>query len=159
MANKNTLLVTPTMIITEAMSWAGTPYKHQASCKGAGCDCLGLIRGVYRRFWPEPEQPLAYTPSWAEAAGEETLANAATQYLQPIAPLQRAPSHVLLFRYKKGFPAKHAGILIDEDRFLHAQVGAGVSLVSLSQWWQRRLSHVFAFPSSASTQDFGMKQQ
>ena len=24
-------------------SWIGTPYRHQASLKGVGCDCLGLL--------------------------------------------------------------------------------------------------------------------
>ncbi len=33
-------------IIAEARSWIGTPYRHQASLKGVGCDCLGLVRGV-----------------------------------------------------------------------------------------------------------------
>ena len=28
--------------------WIGTPYRHQASLKGVGCDCLGLVRGVWR---------------------------------------------------------------------------------------------------------------
>ena len=33
-----------------AIRWLGTPYHHQASVRGAGCDCLGLIRGIYGRF-------------------------------------------------------------------------------------------------------------
>ena len=115
------------MIISEALGWIGTPYRHQASCKNAGCDCLGLIRGVYAAFWPEPEQPPAYNPNWAEANSEETLANAAKKYLLPVALDARAPSNILLFRYKRGFPAKHAGIQIDETHFLHAQDGAGGS--------------------------------
>nr|WP_321457685.1 NlpC/P60 family protein [uncultured Cohaesibacter sp.] len=144
--------VTPAMIISEALSWIGTPYRHQASCKGAGCDCLGLIRGVYSSFWPEPETPPAYSPNWAEAGAEETLASAAQRYLTERDLSTRAPSDVLLFRYKKGFPAKHAGILIAEDRFLHAQAGAGVSLVYLNPWWMRHLCAVFAFPSYGSSQ-------
>ena len=35
-------------ILSEARDWLGTPYRHQASLKGAGCDCLGLVRGVWR---------------------------------------------------------------------------------------------------------------
>jgi NlpC/P60 family putative phage cell wall peptidase len=35
-------------IIAEAREWLGTPWKHQASLKGVGCDCIGLIRGVAR---------------------------------------------------------------------------------------------------------------
>ncbi|WP_316859841.1 NlpC/P60 family protein [uncultured Cohaesibacter sp.] len=139
--------VSEAMIIGEALSWRGTPYKHQASCKGAGCDCLGLVRGVYGAFWGEPEKPPAYSPDWADANGQETLKEAASRYLTEQSVDAMKPSHVLLFRYKAGYPAKHAGILIEEDRFLHAQYGSGVSLVSLSPWWWRHLACVFAFPT------------
>ncbi len=66
--------VTRAAIVAEAWSWIGTPYRHQASLKGVGCDCLGLIRGVWRALYgPEPEALIAYTPDWAEAQGAETL--------------------------------------------------------------------------------------
>ena len=35
-------------IVAEAHRWIGTPYRHQASLRGVGCDCLGLLRGVWR---------------------------------------------------------------------------------------------------------------
>ena len=34
-----------------AYSWIGTPYRHQASRKGVGCDCLGLVLGVWRELY------------------------------------------------------------------------------------------------------------
>ncbi|SNY92807.1 putative phage cell wall peptidase, NlpC/P60 family [Cohaesibacter sp. ES.047] len=134
-------------VIDEALSWTGTPYTHQASCKGAGCDCLGLIRGVYRAFWLEPETPPPYSPDWAEAGGRETLAEAAHRYLIPVPIAARTPGDVLLFRYKRGFPAKHAGILINPTQFLHAQHGGSVVLASLNSWWLRHIAFVFSFPS------------
>ncbi|MFL5163197.1 MAG: peptidase P60, partial [Microvirga sp.] len=46
------------LILAEARSWIGTPYRHQASLKGIGCDCLGLLRGVWRGVMGrEPELP------------------------------------------------------------------------------------------------------
>jgi NlpC/P60 family putative phage cell wall peptidase len=39
------------MILEEARSWIGTPYQHQASLKGVGCDCIGLVRGVWRAVY------------------------------------------------------------------------------------------------------------
>lgn len=33
-------------IVARARAWIGTPYEHQASCRGAGTDCLGLLRGL-----------------------------------------------------------------------------------------------------------------
>lgn len=34
------------IIITQARTWLGTPFHHQARLKGVGCDCLGLVVGV-----------------------------------------------------------------------------------------------------------------
>ena len=46
-------------IVRAARSWIGTPYRHQASLKGVGCDCLGLLRGVWREVvGAEPEARL-----------------------------------------------------------------------------------------------------
>ena len=53
-----------------ARGWVGTPYRHQASFRGEGADCLGLIRGVWREvIGPEPEALQPYSPDWAEAGG------------------------------------------------------------------------------------------
>ena len=42
--------------VAAARLWTGTPYHHQASLRGVGCDCLGLVRGVWRDLYgAEPE--------------------------------------------------------------------------------------------------------
>jgi len=38
----------PDEVVAAARAWLGTPYRHRASVRGAGCDCLGLLRGVWR---------------------------------------------------------------------------------------------------------------
>ena len=43
-------MTTREQIVAAARGWAGTPYHHQASVKGVGCDCLGLIRGLWREL-------------------------------------------------------------------------------------------------------------
>ncbi|MCC2110673.1 MAG: C40 family peptidase [Hyphomicrobiales bacterium] len=134
-------------IIAEAASWIGTPYRHQASLKGVGCDCLGLIRGVWRALYGgEPEQIPGYSPDWAEAGGEETLAFAARRHLDEIELEAVQSADVLLFRWRDQMPAKHAAILIAPDRFVHAHDGAAVATASLSPWWRRRLAYAFSFP-------------
>jgi NlpC/P60 family putative phage cell wall peptidase len=41
------------------------------SLRGIGCDCLGLLRGVWRAVYgKEPEAVPAYSSDWAEASGE-----------------------------------------------------------------------------------------
>ena len=131
-------------IVGQARSWIGTPYRHQASLKGVGCDCLGMLRGVWREVMgAEPELPPPYSPDWAEA-GADTLAVAATRYLVPITQVE--PGAVLLFRWRDGLPAKHCGIATSRDAMVHAHDGACVTEVAFRPWWQRHLAHVFRFP-------------
>ncbi len=139
--------ITRTAIVAEATSWLGTPYRHQASLKGVGCDCLGLLRGVWRAFHgDEPEAMPAYTPDWAEAKGAETLAEAAGRHLVAIDVKEAGAGDVLLVRWRANLPAKHAAILVASDRFIHAQQGAAVALAALSPWWRRRIAYAFRYP-------------
>ena len=140
--------MTPTRaaVIAEARAWIGTPYRHQASLKNVGCDCLGLVRGVWREvLGAEPELPPAYSADWAEAGGKESLAEAAARHLVPIALDAAAPGDILLFRWRTNLPAKHAAILVANDRIVHAHDGAAVAEVYFAPWWRRRLAFVFAF--------------
>ena len=78
-------MISRSLIVAEARDWIGTPYRHQASLKGVGCDCLGLVRGVWRGvIGAEPERAPAYAPDWAEAGGVEALADAAARHLVAI---------------------------------------------------------------------------
>lgn len=135
------------LILVAARRWIGTPYMHQAATLGAGCDCLGLVRGVWREVYGlEPETPGPYAPDWAEARGAEDLAEAAGRHLVPIKTGQAVPGDLLLFRWRDGLPAKHAAILSAPDWMIHAHDGAGVTEAALVPWWRRRISHAFRFP-------------
>ena len=134
-------------IVAEARSWIGTPYRHQASVKGVGCDCLGLVRGVWRVLHGDEPEPLpAYTPDWAEATGRDTLLAAAGRHLITIAPEAARPGDVLLFRWRAGLPAKHAAIVTAAELMVHAHDGARVAEVAIAPWWRRRIAAAFAFP-------------
>lgn len=137
-------------VVLEARRWIGTPYRHQASCLGAGCDCLGLVRGVWRGLYgAEPERAPAYTADWAEMGRRETLLEAAGRHLVPVATEERAPGDVLLFRWLRGYPAKHCAILTAPGRMVHALENAAVAEVTLGPWWVRRIAAVFRFPEFA----------
>jgi len=138
-------------IVAVARSWLGTPYVHQASEKGHGTDCLGLLRGVWRELYgAEPEIAPPYTPDWNErhfARGAEPLLDAARRNLAPVA-CPRA-GDALVFRIVAAGPAKHCGILVDGDRFIHAYAGRAVLESWYSRWWRERLAGAFAFPACA----------
>lgn len=162
-------------VVTIARRWIGTPYQHQASCLGAGCDCLGLIRAIWRELYEvEPEQAPAYTMDWGETRAHELLWQAASRHLlaKPLAAPQ--VGDVLLFRMRHGCVAKHLGIQsrIESDTgamqqhaggegdnqsgrqpgeqggaaFIHAYSGRGVQEHALSPAWQRRIVARFSFP-------------
>ncbi len=135
-------------ILEAARSWTGTPYQHQASLKGAGCDCLGLIRGVWRDIYgDEPLIVPPYTPDWAEEKGEETLLLAARHCLISIEKQTARPGDVIMFRMKFGVPCKHIAILSSPHTMIHAYWGRCVLETYLVPYWQRRWAYSFAFPA------------
>ena len=134
-------------IVDSTCSWIGTPYRHQASIKHAGTDCLGLVRGVWREvIGAEPEFAPPYSPDWAEALGEETLLLAARRHLTEIAVGHAARGDVLLFRIGLGHPAKHCAIVSGPLRIIHSYWGRSVCETRLVPWWQRRIAAAFQFP-------------
>ncbi|RJE81224.1 NlpC/P60 family protein [Paracoccus sp. JM45] len=138
-------------VVDAARQWLGTPYVHQASVKGSGADCLGLIRGVWRDLHgDEPEAPPAYTADWAECNSAEVLQDAAMRHLVPVARDDDwQAGQVLLFRMRQGAIAKHLGILSQtgpEARFLHAYTYHGVIESPLTPPWQSRIVARFCFP-------------
>ena len=137
-------------IVARARAWTGTPYVHQASCRGAGSDCLGLIRGLWRELnGHEPTRVPPYTRDWDEPARREVLWRAARHYLVEKPPSRRQPGDVLLFRMRTGAVAKHLGVLGragPAPTFIHAYSGHGVVESALSAPWARRIVACFAFP-------------
>ena len=133
-------------VISLAESWIGTPYRHQASARGHGADCLGVVRGVYRALHgTEPRLPPPYTPHW-HGAGEPLL-EAGLAFLVPRGDAPPSPGDVLVFRMSPTGPAKHCGVLTG-DRFVHAYSGRAVVAARYARWWQARLAAAFSFPES-----------
>jgi NlpC/P60 family putative phage cell wall peptidase len=135
-------------ILAIAEGWIGTPYRHQASLRGVGCDCLGLVRGIWRELYGrEPEQAGPYQPDWAEVAGAERLLDAALRHFGPALPNgEGRPGDVLLFRWREGSAARHLGILAPSGRFIHAYERGAVIASPLASAWARRIAFTFRFP-------------
>lgn len=140
----------PARVIAIARGWIGTPYRHQASTRGAGCDCLGLARGVWRALHgAEPTELPPYTRDWGEAGAREVLADAARRFLIEVPVSQAGEGSLILFRMRPGAPAKHCGILIEtgsSPTFIHAYEHAGVAIHPYSATWARHARFAFLFP-------------
>lgn len=126
------------LIVATARAWLGTPYRHLAATRGAGCDCLGLIRGVWRDLYGV----LPEVPNYrADLRDPRDLLVAATERL---APAGQEAGAIVLFRL--GAQPRHCGILVGPTRFIHAQERVGVVEVNLTDGWARRVVGCFAFP-------------
>jgi NlpC/P60 family putative phage cell wall peptidase len=136
-------------IIEETRSWLLTPYRHQASVKGEGADCLGLVRGVWREvIGPEPMPLPRYGPDWGERDASEPLLCALQAHFCERSIAARAPGDVLAFRMRASACVKHVAILCAPDLMIHAYWGRAVIAAPLTSWWRARLSQVFAFPGA-----------
>ena len=139
----------PDLAVGAARLWLGTPYRHQASSLGAGCDCLGLLRGVWRSLLgAEPVKMPPYRADMRDPAHAGALRQAAEQWLLP-APAALEAGQVVLFALAGAAPAKHCGILVSPTRFIHAQERLGVVEANLTEAWARRMAGRFVFPTAA----------
>ena len=84
----------PDRVVAAARHWRGTPYHDQASRRGVGCDCLGLVRGVWAALEGHEPEPVPAYPRM-EARGDEILRDAGSLKLaeaQANAPVELTPT-------------------------------------------------------------------
>lgn len=135
-------------IAAVAEAWIGTPYRHRASLRGAGADCLGLVRGVWREVvGREPAALPPYAPDWAEARREELLLTAMRDFFR--ATPEAGLGDVLLLRIGARGAATHLGVIVaagGSPRMVHAYSGRGVVASTVGPAWRRRIAGAFGFP-------------
>ncbi|MER0238671.1 NlpC/P60 family protein [Fulvimarina sp. MAC8] len=134
-------------VVGLAETWLGTPYRHQGSRKGVGCDCLGLIRGVWRELHgEEPEVPAPYAMDWVLDRTGERLLDAARRHLIASPLAHPELGSVVLFRWRQRLPASHCGIVDGRGRLIHAYEGSAVVRSAMPEAWLRRVAGIFHFP-------------
>jgi len=139
--------MTRTEIVTEAKTWIGTKWQHQACLKGVACDCVGLIRGVYVVLTgKEPDVPLDYPATWPLYKTTERLYNECLNYLTEIDVADAKIGDLLLFGFGKG-PACHIGIKITDSTFIHSWQSVGkVSISRLDSYWTPKIRYAMQYP-------------
>lgn len=135
-------------VVAAARGWIGTPYVHGQSLRGAGTDCLGLLRGVWREvFGAEPEPAPRYAAGLGRA-GEETLLDAAVRHLVRIPTGAARDGSVILFRWRPHLPARHCAILAPGGRMIHAHAGRSVHETPIPDAWAAKIAAAFDFPGA-----------
>ncbi len=111
-------MITREEIVFEARTWIGTPWRHNAAVKGVGCDCAGIIRGVYIALgigfggrdvssWPGIEKFLSYSMK----PDGRLLQAGCEQYLIPVAQHAMRPGDIALMIVDR--EPQHLGIIAD----------------------------------------------
>jgi NlpC/P60 family putative phage cell wall peptidase len=136
--------------VAEARRWIGTPWRHRASLRGAGADCLGLILGVWRAVYggqPGPVPP--YPSGWGVEAKDELLWRALGRVAEEIAPAEAEAGDLLLFRMRVGAAAAHLGLQAaagGAPTVIHAYTRRGVVESALGPALARRVAAAFRLP-------------
>lgn len=131
-------------VLEVARLWIGTRYVLGAALRGAGCDCVGLVRGVWSEY---TGNPLPAAPPWrADWANDRArpLVAAARHYLDPLDPLEVGPGDVVVLRVR-GTREAHCGILEEGDQMIHAMEGVGVVRVPFDAY-RPAVAYAAAFP-------------
>lgn len=147
-------MATRKQIVIEARAWIGTRFHHQASQKGIGCDCIGLVRGVgiacgiYPADFlslPEVQQFKGYPllPS------NRQLEKGCEMFATRIEIADAKPGDFVLMRFN-GEP-QHLAILGDYKggalSVIHAYAGARrVVEHRIDNVWAARIVAAYAFP-------------
>lgn len=133
-------MITRRQIIEEAREWIDTPFHHQASVKGVGCDCAGMVKGVWRELGNDVSGVPADYP---RTPSNNQLIRILEQYLDRSSTMM--PGDVLVFTLLN--EPQHIGIMTDSNAVIHAyQPFNKVAEHRLDAKWQRRITACFSFP-------------
>ena len=140
-------------VVDQALSWIGTPYCHQGRSRGIGCDCLGLVIGVWRAIYAHDlEDPGPYSSDWTGKTDGRALLEGFGRHFRPRPVCDAGAGDVILLRWRPHFPVRHVGILVPGEAFVHAYEGSrAVTRSPLVPQWRRRIGAAFAFPDPGPT--------
>lgn len=132
----------PDEIVAEARSWLGTPWHHQASVRGVGCDCAGLVRGVGNALGLMDCRPDGPGGDLFAGYGRKPEPRRMLRTLDYFMDRRPAgviePGDVLLMRFNRD--PQHLAILTGEGTIVHALASAGGAVEHrLSPEWRARV--------------------
>jgi cell wall-associated NlpC family hydrolase len=106
-------------VITEARTWAGTPWRHRGRSKGkhGGIDCAQFVYAVFRACGLSEEMPLEeYPPDFMLHRGVERLANVVLSETKEVTMPDMAD--IALFKIGRVF--SHAAIVVAWPVVIHS---------------------------------------
>lgn len=120
--------------------WVGTPFHWEASVKGVGCDCRGLLTGVARDLGrPEADSIEANVVGYSRQIDETALLAGLDKVFKRRNGKPK-PGDILAFRIRG--KVQHLGIMVEGGRFAHAYSLEPRQVIEtpLSGLWLKRLA-------------------
>lgn len=136
-------------IAHEARQWIGTRYHHQASLKGVGTDCIGLVAGVAAACGVPEAREFLSSPSlrcYGPTPDPEQLMAGASRFLRKIAIWEARTGDILIFKFR--IEPQHFAIISRDDPqyIVHAYAQARRAVENrLDDIWRARILHAFRF--------------
>lgn len=130
-------------LISEAISWLGTPFHPHGHIKYVGVDCVNLAAGIYQALGVVEE---FNPPKYALKAGHVLEQSQITEYLEQTGRFHRlsidqGPMTGDLLCFRVGKVEHHVGVLLRWPSFIHVLRGYPVMTASLyDPTWEERLT-------------------
>lgn len=129
-----------------AREWLGTPFHWEASLKGVGCDCRGLLTGVARDLGrPEAQSIEANVVGYSRRIDEPALLAGLDKVFKRRRTLKPRLGDILAFRVQN--KVQHLGIATGPDRFVHAYSHDPAQVIEtpLGRFWVARVAGVWGW--------------
>jgi NlpC/P60 family putative phage cell wall peptidase len=120
-------------VVQEARRWVGTPYRHQAAVMGAGCDCIGLVRGVAECLGIMPVKDWTVIGAYSRTPSPSRMGAQMRRWLLPVTSPESGD--IAWIEWREGMPM-HLAILADGP--------AGPSLIHSYETVGRVVEHSFS---------------
>jgi cell wall-associated NlpC family hydrolase len=131
-------------IIAEAFGWIGTPHHHQASAKGAGCDCKGLIWGIARGAgMPEADHPLMAHSAYSYNIDTDFLGASLAKIFKRVAAPRLGDVAVIVLA---GRP-QHLGLIMPDHKILHSYQRGPGCVINVPIGLSRKFDSFWTWPS------------
>jgi NlpC/P60 family putative phage cell wall peptidase len=132
-------MIPTSQVVSQAQTWLGTPWHHQARLKGVGVDCIGLLVGVCKELniSVQDYQEYARFPDGYHLA-KELDRQLIKKFTQPM------PGDIMLFRISR--MPQHIAICSPLG-LIHAHQGVmQVVETAMPKYWDTHILGVYQLP-------------
>lgn len=120
-------------VMDNARAWLGTPYHHQGTLRGVGCDCVTYLIGAFvdARIGLERPEIKHYPPDWHVHRDVERYMEGILAYCAEVAqPGARHPQPADIILFRVGRTYSHGALVEEWPVLLHSVIGVGVQRIN-----------------------------